>query len=642
MSDDADKASAFDIRASFFRENIGIAALGNQTREALEAATAKGVVLTLPSGDPALTYDGILFGAPSDIAMEDRILGPIGLHYDGVVVIFGLGFGHAVRAIRDRTRAPIVVFEPEPGLLRTVFEHGPWDLPTVHIVSTTVELDRLWPQISSNRPHAKLIVSPGYPKLYPEALERLGAAIRNLVADVELVENTRSIRYREWISHVLQNIPALVEHPLAVGIGSELRGVPAFIIGAGPSLDINAKYIKEAATKGVVICVEVAGRALAKHNQGPAHFVVSLEGQNLATELEVSTIEGETIRVISLCAHPTSLTAGTGALMPFFESLPAFRQLPELTGSPGLTVGGSVSTVAFSLALQLGCSPIVLVGQDMAFSGGKTHAGGTLFEDIRVESSKETGMLRFSNFEVATKLREASHLGPPASADALFEAEGWGGTASVSTNSTFNSYRMWFEVAADTVKQSGLDFRLVNCTEGGARINGFEEMTLRQLIDTLPDVPVTPASLLAAGKRRGLVAKSVLRKWAADNASVCHRIKRSAFLLEKTSEMAALAMVKNEPHAIKRAFERLDRAEREMRLAARRQPMLDAWAYGLLHDLTVAPQEIVEARERDAKHDAEWGIRTEGEIAKILRRSATDLEELFRALEARVASESSN
>jgi hypothetical protein len=65
--------------------------------------------------------------------------------------------------------------------------------------------------------------------------------------------------------------------------------------------------------------------------------------------------------------------------------------------------------------------------------------------------------------------------------------------------------------------------------------------------------------------------------------------------------------------------------------------MLDAWAYGLLHDLTVAPQELVEARERDAKHDAEWGIRTEGELAKVLRRSATELEELFRSLESRLA-----
>jgi hypothetical protein len=632
----SDAVAAFDARAAFFRENLNTAALGTQTREALSAAESKGVVLVLPDGDPTLAFDGMILGAPSDIATEDRVLGPVGLHYDGVIVVFGLGFGHVVRALIDRTRAPIVVFEPDVGLLRTVFEFGPWDLPTVHIVSTTAELERLWSQVTGNRPHAKLIASPGYNKLYPAELERTCASIRTLVADVELVENTRSMRYREWISHILQNVHVVTEHPLAMGIGDALRGKPAFVIGAGPSLDKNIAMLREAGQKGVVICVEVAGRAIAKFDQGPPHFVVSLEGQNLSAELEVATAGGQSIRAISLCAHPGSLTAGTGELMPFFEVLPAFRGLTELTGFHGLTVGGSVSTVAFSLALQLGCSPIVLVGQDLAFSDGKTHAGGTVFEATRIETSKESGLIHFKNTDVQKKMRENSHLGQGAASDVLFEAEAWGGEGTVPTNSTWNSYRLWFEVGAETIHQAAIGTRLVNCTEGGARIHGFEELTLRQLLDTLPDSPVTAAELVTIAKARGLVTRPALRKWAADNARVCHRIKRSAFLLEKSAEQASSSMAKNEPFAIKRAFERLDRAEREMRLAARRQPMLDAWSYGLLSDLTITPQALVEARERDAKHDAEWGVRTEGELAKVLRRSATDLEELFRGLEARL------
>jgi hypothetical protein len=628
---------AFDLRASILAENLRGSSFGPATVEAVGQATPKGAVLTFPDGDTALTCDGQVLGAASDIATEDRVLAPIGLHYDGVVVVFGLGMGHVVRAIRERTQAPIVVYEPDAGILRTVLEYAPWDIPTVYVVTSTAELERLWSTVTGNRPHARLVASPGYTNSFAEEFERLTASIRMMVADVELVENTRSMRYREWIGHVLENLDLLTENPLAISMGEVLKGVPAFIVGAGPSLDKNGALIREAAKKGVVIVVEVAGRALAKHDAGPPHLVVSLEGQNLASELEASTAAGDTIRVISLCAHPSSLSAGKGALMPFFEVLPAFRQIGELTGAQGLTVGGSVSTVAFSLALQLGCSPITLLGQDMAFSGGKTHAGGTLFEDIRVESSPETGMIRFKNLEVARKLREGSHLGAPIEADALFEAEAWGGSGTVPTNSTFNSYRLWFEIAADTVQRSGLGIRLVNCTEGGARIHGFEESTLRQLLDTLPDREVTPASLLAAGRARGTVERSRLRRWATENASACHRIKRSAFLLEKSAEQATTAMDRNDAFAIKRAFERLDRAEREVRAAARRQPMLDAWAYGLLHELTVAPQEIVEAREQDAKRDAEWGIRTEGELAKVLRRSATELEVLFKGLESRLS-----
>jgi hypothetical protein len=630
--------AAFDLRASVLAENLTSASFGPSTREAVENAIPKGVVLTLPDGDPALTCDGQVLGAPSDITTEDRVLAPIGLHYDGVVVVFGFGMGHVVRALRDRTRAPIVVYEPDPGVLRTVLEHAPWDLPTIHVVTSAPELERLWSSVTGNRPHARLVVSPGYTALYGEHLERLSASVRLLVADVELIENTRSIRYREWITHVLQNVESLTENPLALGIGEKLKGVPAFIVGAGPSLDRNAALVREAAKKGVVIVVEVAARALERHQAGPAHMVVSLEGNNLSTELEVATASGQTIRVISLCANPASLAAGKGALMPFFEVLPAFRGLAELTGTQGLTVGGSVSTVAFSLALQLGCSPITLLGQDLAFTGGKTHAGGTLFDNTRIEASKETGLIQFKSTVADGSVVDGAYGGTGLNADALFEATAWGGDGTVITSSTWNSYRLWFEIAADTVERAGLGIRMVNCTEGGSRIHGFEEMPLRQLLDTLPDRQVTVGDLVEAGRERGLLARAALRKWAAGNASTCHRIKRSAFLLEKSSEQAMEAIARNEPFAIKRSFERLDRAEREMRAAARRQPMLDAWAYGLLHELTVAPQEIVEAREQDAKRDAEWGIRTEGELAKVLRRSATELEELFKALENRLAS----
>ncbi len=629
------ETAAFDARSAFFKENLASSSFGPETREALEAAEAAGLVLTLPDGDLALAHDGRVFGAATDLRSESDALALIGRHYDGVVVVFGLGFGHLVRALRERTNAPIVVFEPHVGMLRAVLEHGPWDLPSVHVVTSPAELERLWSQVTGARPHARLLATPGYPQAFEASYEEVTASIRRVVSDVELVENTRSVRYREWIRHIMENVERISEDPLVMGMGDALKGVPAFIVGAGPSLDKNIELLREASQKGVVICVEVSGRSIAKRSLPAPHFLVSLEGNNLSSEIEVSTASGNTIRAISLSANPASLSAGKGPLLPFFEFLPGFRGLTELTAMQGITVGGSVSTAAFSIALQLGCSPIVLLGQDLAFTGGRSHASGTFMDHVRVESSKETGLLNFKSKNADGTLDDIVYAG--VRADVLFETVAWGGEGKVATSSTWNSYRLWFEIGADTVQRAGVPIRLVNCTEGGARIHGFEEMTLRQLLDTLPDNRVTTERLVELAREKGIVSRAAIRKWASENASRCHRIKRSAFLLEKSAEQAGDAMARNEPFAIKRSFERLDRAEREMRTAARRQPMLDAWAYGLLSDLTIAPQETVQAREEDARHDAEWGIRTEGELAKVLRRSAAELEELFRGLESRLA-----
>src|SRR3954470_5278732 len=90
-------------------------------------------------------------------------------------------------------------------------------------------------------------------------------------------------------------------------------------------------------------------------------------------------------RVMSLTPHPQNLGKGGGPLLPIFEGIPQ-QDLPltALLGFPGLSVSGSVSTLDFSLAQRLGCSPLVLLGQDLAYTDGRAYAVGTAYEDSRV------------------------------------------------------------------------------------------------------------------------------------------------------------------------------------------------------------------------------------------------------------------
>ena len=69
----------------------------------------------------------------------------------------------------------------------------------------------------------------------------------------------------------------------------------------------------------------------------------------------------QVVRAFSLTGHPKMLRTGKGPLLPVYEGLPQLSPLNALGKSPGLPVCGSVSTLAFSLAQRLGCSPIVFV-----------------------------------------------------------------------------------------------------------------------------------------------------------------------------------------------------------------------------------------------------------------------------------------
>ncbi|PIU67624.1 MAG: hypothetical protein COS84_04395, partial [Armatimonadetes bacterium CG07_land_8_20_14_0_80_40_9] len=61
------------------------------------------------------------------------------------------------------------------------------------------------------------------------------------------------------------------------------------------------------------------------------------------------------------------------------QNFPLFWLERYLGKRGGLGGGFSVATVAFELAKLMGCEPVVLIGQDLSFPTGMTHAEGTAF-----------------------------------------------------------------------------------------------------------------------------------------------------------------------------------------------------------------------------------------------------------------------
>ena len=162
-------------------------------------------------------------------------------------------------------------------------------------------------------------------------------------------------------------------------------------------------------------------------------MLVCLEGLNLSHLMADLPWIDRVARAFSLAAHPDSLDTGKGPLMPFHEGIPPFVPIRELVGAPPVGVGGSVSTVAYSIAEQFGCDPIIFVGQDLAYTGGKTHATGTPFGGSTATPSRRPGRSytrgRKRCWRSQTLSTERAEL-----KDSLFEVPAWGGTGEVPTN----------------------------------------------------------------------------------------------------------------------------------------------------------------------------------------------------------------
>jgi hypothetical protein len=614
--------------------NIAALRLTGATRTGVLEGKPRGEYVRLPDANPALRVDGQILGSPPDERTRDDWSTKFGDAREGVLLVFGVGVGHAARHLRDRTSASLVVYEPDPRLLRTLLEAGPCDLGGIPIVTSLPELKRIWPTLSQGRDIAAMVVSPGYPKLFDAELRELTETIRLLVADVNIVENTRVVRYAEWIRHIVKNAELLLDGPPVLALSGDYRGVPAFVVGAGPSLTRNVELLGDASKRGLVFVVDVAGRVLAQHGVEP-QFLVCLEGMNLTHHMQGLPFIDRVIRAFSMSANPATLRMKGGPLFPFFEGIGPFSPLKELTGVEGVWVGGSVSTVAFSVAEKLGCSPIVLVGQDLAFTGGVTHAAGTLFGTSKANVDRASGKIVYEPNEEALRVRDGSDLGPGQESDDLYEVAGWGGMDKVPTSSTFNSFRVWFELVAQSLETMNPELRLINDTEGGSHIRGFQDITLADVLRDLPELGLTSADIAAKAiaKHPPLGAKKLLT-WARRHAELAQKASHAARELGNAARQALDRLDPSQPDRVSASFAKLSRLEAALKAASQAQPMLEGWSYAAIQK---ALQSVSRPEGVDMRVDAQWGLEREVAIAEATREAALGLAGILQDLSKQVA-----
>ena len=616
------------LKTLFFDENVARTPLGDETRGLLEQATSEALVVELPDGSSGIAHGQQLIACDFD---EESLLSVArSAGAQATIVVFGLGMGHTVRGLRAFSSAPIVVFEPEPGIVRSYFESGPSDLGEVAIVCTVHDLGQIWQRVSHGNTNVTVVNTPGYPELFPKQAKLVREAVAELVQRTGVNHATHRLRGRVWIEDVFANVDLLREHPSFLALAGKYRGVPAFIVGAGPSLGKNGKRLADATKKGIVFALNSSARALDSYGVEP-QVLACMESIDVSHLLEQVSYLDRAVRLISLTAHPRNLRTGKGPLLPVFEGISQLNgPLQALLGFRGLPVSGSISTLAFSLAERLGCSPIVFVGQDLAYTNGEAYAPGSPYHESRVRLAADGVNLEH---DWCDTLKETHNRGLHKMQDRepLREVCAWGGQGTVMSTIGFSAVRDWLEASSLVLQRERPELRLVNATEGGARISGFEELTLAELLATLPDRQISAADIGRDAElaHRALEPQQIIDWCAAQTVSV-RAVRHAARRIRRLCEASRLALQRNQAHKIASSFHRLEIAERALKEAVAGMPFIDAWAHA---DIDVALDERAPSAESRDDHDsAVRAVAVEAAFALVLERSATELEAKFRDL----------
>ncbi|MBQ8147388.1 MAG: motility associated factor glycosyltransferase family protein [Lachnospiraceae bacterium] len=378
-----------------------------------------------------------------------------------VLLLFGMGNGMVVEAIM-KDECPIgkcVVYEPSISIFRKVLEE--YDvrrlledrklLLIVKGINDNSLESILYEHINfRNWNHFLLCALSKYDVLFPEEY-KVVKAMHKRIASGKGGERRSLVRFAQA---GMKNEVKALKWLLDCKVFDSMRGVfpqemPCIIVAAGPSLEKNAEELRRAKGKAFIICVDSALSFLLERGivpdlactvdpqKGAGYFQHPMTKEipmALATDSDYNSVEaiGEVkpIYVSTTNDYYTEILSRKGLRLDYLEG------------------GGSVATLCFQMGVELGFRTIIIVGQDLAFSDDKAHAG---------KGELNKGDLFYG----------------------LLMVEGYNG-GEILTRADFKIYIDWYNMTIPALE----DRRIINATEGGAKLQGAVQMPLKEAVDT--------------------------------------------------------------------------------------------------------------------------------------------------------------
>lgn len=430
--------------------------------EVLAEQSADGETIFRIRKDEKILYLGGRRDAKHPVKAWKKRLGKI--HKYAAVFLFGIGSGAYLKALLEDfpEDANVIVYEPSLRIFLTLLQEvdmsaqiqkHPVGFLVEGINADGFEAVTASVLVLENIYYLTEEVHPNYNRLFGEKIRDQLKALQRYVDGIIINRNTFHQMSIANARNIIGNLKDIAEgyHPKLLVHAFPHDGT-AILVSAGPSLNKNIRELKRAKNHCFIVAVDTAIKPLLKEGIVPdimatVDAVKPLDLVNVK-ESEQIPIVAPPVAVPEMVQHQKAKRFFYDQGSPLANTIYA-RNKKEL--SP-VAIGGSVACLGFSMVYMVGFNKIILVGQDLALTGNRTHADGTFQEKMPEEDTSQLKKVK-GNCE-----------------------------DEVPTRGDFDRYRLWFEDYIKHIKEYR-PVKVYNATEGGAYIEGTEVVTLKEILD---------------------------------------------------------------------------------------------------------------------------------------------------------------
>lgn len=459
----------------------------------------------------------------------------------GVAVLIGMGLGYTPPAMLiSRTQLRhLVIVEPETGIfIQALHAMDLSRLLADQRVSLAIGQEINVPVLLAPMSRALQLESmyilrhtPCF-QVSPELYTNMHDEIYKHGNALNTGGNTITAYGGKFIDNRLRHLSAIHHQQLLEHLKDAFAGVPAIIVAGGPSLNKNIHLLQKAKGRAVIIAADTVLPALLAHGVTP-DFTSCIDMQDITLEkiIDVADKATETSLVCSSWLTP-NVTKNFPARQVYWTFMAKHMEkwLNNLLEGKLLTTGaGTVAQMNFITAYMLGCSPIVFVGQDLAFSEQEGHA-------------------------LHTSLTGRDELKALEARGEILWVDGYGG-GKVPTYRAYLGFKHHFERAMAANK----DRQFINATEGGVRLEGAEELPLQEVLRRHCGQEIDVAAIIKEKEGRGRMPgrRRMIDELARMNKVIAGVEKDMASLDELAAKLTEQISKLQEQGSICRKFETL-------------------------------------------------------------------------------------
>ncbi|MFJ3388320.1 motility associated factor glycosyltransferase family protein [Lysinibacillus sp. NPDC086135] len=419
--------------------------------------------ITAKDGNETIEVNGYLLHSKYNPNREAESLIKKEINKNYVNVIFGFGRGYVSNALAKEkiSRDKILFIEPI-----TSFER--YDIKQYDIVFGD-NLEDIQIAIEGKlrffSRKINVICAPNYDKIFSSLYLNILKKVKDIQNINIVYNNTIRDLSVSWQENSIRNMQYMYKYD-SINVLEKYYYYPFVVASGGPSLTKQLPLLREIRENVVLIASGSTVNTLIANNIEP-DYIINIDGSEANYERHFKELKVTSAELMYASTSHFKIQQNFNNRKYAFLDTRENKYKNHLKKTleidlPNILGGGSVANFALSIARFLTTGPIAIIGQDLAYTDGKTHA----------ESN--------NNYKEA----DAEYL----AMQGAFEIEGYYGNK-VMTNYSLFSMKESFEEIMQQIERPDTIF---NCTEGGIKIENIQQQPFEYFCQQYvnPDVKV--------------------------------------------------------------------------------------------------------------------------------------------------------